>query len=157
MVQAEQRLRTRTTGRTTGITTNPFRDSPGGKASKIVAGRITDPTGKVTAGSHALPFYLICDSVWVVAAKAQEVLPPLNAQPPVMPAPIQMERHQHAVTFGAVTGHKYVYLQTKPSPWKQVDYLLEVEKGFVSIRLCAMGDDFDEQELEDQLATLKLA
>lgn len=85
------------------------------------------------------------------------------SHPPVMPAPVQMERNQHAVTFGTVTGHKYVYLQTKPSPWKQVDYLLEVdrllevEKGYVSIRLCAMGDDFDEQEFEDQLATLKLA
>ena len=73
-----------------------------------------------------------------------------------MPPPIVAHRTASPVTYGESTGYKYVYDQSAPKPWKQVDYLLKVPGGFVSIQVCAMGADFDEQEFEDRLCTLSL-
>jgi hypothetical protein len=75
---------------------------------------------------------------------------------PIMPPPIVAQRIAEPVTFGAVTGNKYLYSQSLPRPWKQVDYLLEVPGGFVMVKVCAMGAEFDEREVEDRLCTLSV-
>jgi hypothetical protein len=60
------------------------------------------------------------------------------------------------VSFDQCTGKKYLYRQTAPAPWKQVDYVLHVPGGFVSIGLGTVtGAEFDESPLESKLHTLR--
>jgi hypothetical protein len=64
----------------------------------------------------------------------------------------------HNVSAGESRGKKFVCVMTAPAPWKQVDYVLRVRGGFVSIGLGTMsGADFDESPLEAKLHTLRLS
>ena len=60
------------------------------------------------------------------------------------------------VSFEQCTGKKHVHRMTVPAPWKQVDYVLRVPGGFVSIGLGTLtGVAFDEPPLESKLHTLR--
>ena len=62
------------------------------------------------------------------------------------------------VSFDRCSGKKYLHRTTAPAPWKQVDYVLRVPGGFVSIGLGTLtGADFDEGPLESRLHTLRLS
>jgi hypothetical protein len=59
------------------------------------------------------------------------------------------------VSFDECSGKKYLYRMTAPTPWKQVDYLLRVPGGFVSIGLgTTTGAEFDESPLESNTTAL---
>jgi len=61
------------------------------------------------------------------------------------------------VQFGGAHGHKFLYSQAAPVPWKSVQYLLEVPGGSVNVMLDAGGKDFNESEFEARLHTLEIA
>jgi hypothetical protein len=61
------------------------------------------------------------------------------------------------VQYREVRGHKFLYNQIAPVPWKSVQYLLDVPGGSVNIMLDGGGRDFDETEFEAQLHTLRVA
>jgi hypothetical protein len=61
------------------------------------------------------------------------------------------------IRLDQVEGHKHIYRQTAPAPWKRVEYDLRVPGGFVSVMLDGMGADFDEAEFESKLHTIRLA
>lgn len=62
------------------------------------------------------------------------------------------------VSFGPCSGKKYLHRMTAPATLKQVDYVLRVPGGFVSIGLGTLkGADFDESPLESKLHTLRLS
>jgi hypothetical protein len=62
------------------------------------------------------------------------------------------------VSFEQCSGKKYLQRMTAPAPWKQVDYVLRVPGGFVSIGLGTLtGAEFDESPLESKLHTLRLS
>jgi hypothetical protein len=62
------------------------------------------------------------------------------------------------IVAGDCQGRKFVCIMAGSIPWKQVDYVLRVPGGFVSIRLGTMtGADFDESPFEAQLYTLRLS
>jgi hypothetical protein len=62
------------------------------------------------------------------------------------------------VSFEQCNGKKYLHRMTAPAPWKQVDYVLRVPGGFVSIGLGTLtGVEFDESPLESKLHTLRLS
>ena len=64
---------------------------------------------------------------------------------------------EHDVQFGAVTGKKYLRLQTAPVQGRQLDYVLAVPGGFASIMLCRTdGREFDEIPFQAQLGTLRM-
>jgi hypothetical protein len=71
--------------------------------------------------------------------------------------PVVEHRTASPVAYGESTGYKYLYEQSAPFPWKQINYLLAVRGGFVSINVCAMGAAFDEQDLEASLHTVSIA
>jgi hypothetical protein len=80
--------------------------------------------------------------------KAAQVLPP-DAE------------HTHVVSdvsFGPCRGKKCIHLTTSPIHWKEVEYLLHVPGGAVSIMLATLkGKDFDEVPLESKLHTLRIS
>jgi hypothetical protein len=62
------------------------------------------------------------------------------------------------VSFKGCSGKKYMHRMTAPAPWKQVDYVLRVPGGFVTIGLGTLtGVEFDESPLESKLHTLRLS
>jgi len=61
------------------------------------------------------------------------------------------------VQYGEARGHKFLYEQVAPVPWKSVQYLLEVAGGNVNIMLDGGETNFDEMELEARLHTLRIA
>jgi hypothetical protein len=75
---------------------------------------------------------------------------------PNIPPPIVATRTSSEVTFGESKGYKYKYWQSAPTPSTQIDYLLSVQGGFVSIRVFAMGIEIDETEFEITLHTLSI-
>jgi hypothetical protein len=92
----------------------------------------------------------------VIDGFAYELLKHQFSHLPAPPAPIERDLRHSPVQFGAAVGVRFTLVQVKPAPWKQVDYLLQVPGGFVSVRLCAMGADLDEHELEAKLETLRV-
>jgi hypothetical protein len=60
------------------------------------------------------------------------------------------------VRFGDVHGHKYLYMQAQPAPWKSVQYLLRIPGGAVNVVLDASGREFDESSFESKLHTIRL-
>jgi hypothetical protein len=63
----------------------------------------------------------------------------------------------HDLRVGESKGKKYLRIQTAPVPWKQINYVLAVPGGFVSIMLChTEGREFDELPFEAQLQTLRV-
>jgi hypothetical protein len=64
---------------------------------------------------------------------------------------------EYDVVVGESKGKKYLRIQTAPVPGKQINYVLAVPGGFVSIMLCHTdGRDFDELPFEVQLQTLRI-
>jgi hypothetical protein len=62
------------------------------------------------------------------------------------------------VVFGECHGRKYFYRMTAPAHWKQIDYMLCVPGGYVSVWLgTKTGADFDEAPVEAKLHTLRLS
>lgn len=62
------------------------------------------------------------------------------------------------VSFGPCRGKKCIHLTTAPIHWKEVEYLLHVPGGAVSIVLANLkGKDFDEGPLESKLHTLRIS
>src|SRR5262245_56393416 len=60
------------------------------------------------------------------------------------------------VVFGDVFGLKFVYRQTRPSPWKRVDYYLTVPGGFVAVYIDGHGPELDELPFEKKAHTLRV-
>jgi hypothetical protein len=71
---------------------------------------------------------------------------------------VQATNEVSDVSFEHCSRKKYLYRRTAPAPWKQVDYILRVPGGFVSIGLGTLtGAEFDESPLESKLHTLRLS
>lgn len=71
---------------------------------------------------------------------------------------VQATNEVSEVLFGPCSGKKYLHRMIAPAPWKQVDYVLHVPGGFVSIGLRTLtGAEFDETPLESKLHTLRLS
>lgn len=71
---------------------------------------------------------------------------------------LKITRQILKVRYGRVSGKKIISLLIKPVSWKDVDYLLIVPGGFVSIFLGTMtGAAFEESSLEAKLHTLRLS
>jgi hypothetical protein len=71
---------------------------------------------------------------------------------------LQATTEVREIQFGKCFGKKYLYQLAAPMRWKQVDYVLRVPGGYVSIFLSTLtGADFDELPLEARLETLRLS
>jgi hypothetical protein len=72
--------------------------------------------------------------------------------------PIDRTHESTDVVFGQCCGRKYVNRMTAPAPWKQVDYMLSVPGGYVSIWLGTLtGTEFDEAPVKAKLHTVGLS
>jgi hypothetical protein len=74
------------------------------------------------------------------------------------PAHVQSMSEISDISIDTCRGKKFCIRMTAPAPSKQVDYVLRVPGGCVSITLSTLtGDDFDESPLEAKLHTLSLS
>lgn len=75
-----------------------------------------------------------------------------------MPLPPQLQnvasRTSESVTYGEASGQKFVYEVTGKETNRQVDYVLSVPGGYVTVKI--WGSGFNEEELESSFHTLKI-
>jgi hypothetical protein len=126
-------------------------DAPGGWKPRVVFGRLDLKKGKLFTVIMPIDESSFSHMQW---QREQSATPQSRSEPPIV---IQASRQTTCVEFGDCIGKKYFYLQTAPGPWKQVDYLLQVPGGHVSVGIGALdGRDFDEREMEERFHTIRI-
>ena len=122
-------------------------EAPNGWKVKTVPFRLDLKAGKVIGSIMAIDKFTF------------ELLQLQHEQAGKIPQPgVQASIEVSDVSFEQCSGKKYLRRMTTPAPWKQVDYVLRVPGGFVSIGLGTLtGAEFDESPLESKLNTLRLS
>jgi len=130
-------------------------EAPKGWKVKIVPFRLDLKAGKVIASIMAIDEGTFRLLQWQREQAAKAPAPVIEG----FPQPVVVgDYNESEVSFGPCARKKYLYVQTAPAPWKQVDYVLRVPGGFVSIWLGTLtGAEFDESPLELKLHTLRLS
>ncbi len=124
----------------------------GWRVVRMIPFRLDFKKGKVHASITAL------DELGFESLRHSREQPAVEIKIPGFEQPrMEGTRESADVVFGPCRGRKYVNRMTAPAPWKQVDYLLSVPGGYVSIWLGTMtGAEFDEAAIEVKLHTVGL-
>lgn len=132
-----------------------FFEAPTGWKVKKVPFRLDLKAGKVIGSIMAIDELTFAHLQWQREQAMKTPAPIMEGFPqPVIEGTCDVSE----VSFEQCGGRKYLSRMTSPAPWKQVDYVLRVPGGFVSIGLGTItGADFDESPLESKLHTLRLS
>jgi hypothetical protein len=124
----------------------------GWKKVRTIPFRLDFKKGKVHGSITAL------DELGFESLRHDREQPPVDVTIPGFEQPRIEGTHENTdAVFGPCHGRKYVYRMTAPAPWKQVDYVLSVPGGYVSVWLGTMtGAEFDEAPVEAKLHTVDL-
>jgi len=131
-----------------------FFEAPSGWKVKKVPFRLDLKAGKVIGSIMAIDEFTFNHLQW----QREQTIAPMPAMDGFPQPVVEGTFDVSEISFEECRGRKYLSRMTSPAPWKQVDYVLRVPGGFVSIGLgTTTGADFNESPLESKLHTLRLS